>query len=365
MKKAKYVSLLALAVLLASCSAPMPAQTSAPAQTISQATAAATTSAAPTEEPMQYSIENTGLHLLKGVNLGDCLEAPNEGDWGHIIQKEWFEKIREAGFDHVRRPVSWSTHAAEEAPYAIDPVFQARVDEILGWALEQGLAVVLDIHHFNEYIADPDGQRARLCGIWANLAEHYKDMPDSVLFELLNEPNGKADFCANQDTAALIELIRKTNPVRWLIVDANHWANLTSIVNMKLPEDQRLIASVHMYEPFQFTHQGASWVEGSDAWLGTKWEGTDKEKQDITDLLNIVSSMQKKLGVPVYLGEFGAYSRADYGSRVRWTSFIARQCEKRGFGWAYWEFCSGFGVYDETVKQYDSGLLKALIPPGQ
>lgn len=313
---------------------------------------------------MPYSIVNTGLPLLRGVNLGDCLEAPNEGDWGHVIQKEWFAKIREAGFDHVRIPVSWSTHAAAASPYAIDPEFIARVDEVLGWALEQGLAAVLNIHHYNEYIADPDGQRERLYGIWANLAEHYKDMPESVIFELLNEPNGMADLCANRDAAALIERIRKTNPERWIIVDADHWANLPNIVDMKLPDDKRLIASVHLYEPFHFTHQGASWAIGSDAWLGTKWEGTDKEKQDIEDLFKIVSNMQRKLGVPVYLGEFGAYSKADYDSRLRWTDFIARQCEERGFGWAYWEFCANFGVYDSKTGQYDQGLLDALIPPG-
>jgi endoglucanase len=63
------------------------------------------------------------------------------------------------------------------------------------------------------------------------------------------------------------------------------------------------------------------------------------------------------------VGEFGAYYKAGHESRVRWTSFVARLCEQRGFGWGYWEFCSGFGVYDSVAKKYDQGLLDALIPP--
>jgi len=62
------------------------------------------------------------------------------------------------------------------------------------------------------------------------------------------------------------------------------------------------------------------------------------------------------------LGEFGSYFKADMASRGRWTGFIAREAEARGFAWIYWEFCSGFGIYDREAKQFYEPLLKALIP---
>lgn len=65
---------------------------------------------------------------------------------------------------------------------------------------------------------------------------------------------------------------------------------------------------------------------------------------------------------PLYLGEFGAYEKADLDSRVRWTNFVARESEKRNIPWAYWEFNSGFGVYDDFKKEWKVELLQALIP---
>jgi endoglucanase len=62
------------------------------------------------------------------------------------------------------------------------------------------------------------------------------------------------------------------------------------------------------------------------------------------------------------MGEFGAYSKAPHDSRIRWTDFVAREAERHGFAWAYWEFASGFGVYDPNAGLWREDLLKALIP---
>lgn len=360
----RHICLLTSILLLTSCSSvsKTPPQPSAgsPQNTVEQATPspeAAATAARPAP------LTDTGTVLHRGVNLGNCLEAPSEGAWGVKAQEPWFKAIKDAGFDHVRLPIRWSAHAGMEAPYELDKEFLKRVDDIIGWALAQDLAVIIDVHHYAEYCANPDKERQRLYGIWENLAEHYKDMPQSVFFEPLNEPNGLADSCFNKDAAELIKIIRKTNPDRWIIIDGVHWSNVPNITSMKLPKDNRLIASVHLYEPMKFTHQGAEWMEGYDKYLGMKWEGTDAENRQIDDLLNIAESMGKKLGVPVYIGEFGAYGKADHESRVRWTGYVARQCEKRGMAWGYWEFCSGFGIYTSSTKKFDKGLLGALIPP--
>jgi hypothetical protein len=66
---------------------------------------------------------------------------------------------------------------------------------------------------------------------------------------------------------------------------------------------------------------------------------------------------------PIFLGEFGAYSKGDMASRARWTAFIAREAEARGISRAYWEFCAGFGVYDPGLKRWNEPLLQALMPP--
>jgi endoglucanase len=76
-----------------------------------------------------------------------------------------------------------------------------------------------------------------------------------------------------------------------------------------------------------------------------------------------VAAWAAKQGVPLWLGEFGAYSKADMQSRINWTTFIREEAESRGISWAYWEFGSGFGVYDRAAQRWNEGLLRALILP--
>lgn len=118
----------------------------------------------------------------------------------------------------------------------------------------------------------------------------------------------------------------------------------------------------HCYDPFHFTHQGAEWVSGSRAWLGTTWQGTSSEEQAIIHDVDLAARWAEAHNRPIYLGEFGAYSKADMNSRALWTRFVARQAEERDMSWAYWAFCAGFGVYDRSKKAWNEPILEALIP---
>src|SRR5437660_11172198 len=93
--------------------------------------------------------------LGRGINLGNALEAPHEGDWGVRLKEEYFERIAAAGFDSVRIPVRWSAHAAEAPPYTIDEKFIERVDWTVDQALKRKLSVVLNMHHYDGMMDDP------------------------------------------------------------------------------------------------------------------------------------------------------------------------------------------------------------------
>lgn len=302
--------------------------------------------------------------LGRGVNLGDTLEAPKEGDWGVVAQEEYFDLIKEAGFDSVRIPVRWSAHADESAPYQIDPRFFARVDQVVDWALARDLQVVLNIHHYEQMATAPSAHRDRFLALWDQIAEHYKDYPSSLLFEPMNEPNSALDALLwNSIAADAVRAIRESNPDRNLVIGGASWNAYDQLQYLELPKDDlHILATFHYYLPFQFTHQNADWVEGSDAWAGTTWAGTDAERAEITRHFGEVADWAKAHNVPVLMGEFGAYSRADMDSRARWTDFVAREAEHHGFAWAYWEFCSGFGVYNKGVNRWNEPILKALIP---
>jgi len=317
----------------------------------------------PTSQPFPEAFD-AARALRRGVNLGNALEAPNEGEWGVILREEYFEVIHQAGFNSVRLPIRWNAHAAENAPYTIDPAFFARVDRLINWALRRDLVIIIDFHHYLELMADPPGHRERYLALWQQIAEHYQAYPPQVLFELMNEPNDKLDSAQwNAISEAALKIVRQSNPARNVIIGGASWNAYDQLQYLVLPAaDRHLIATFHYYNPFQFTHQGADWAEGSNAWLGTPWEATDAEKAAITGHFDQVAEWARAHNLPVLLGEFGAYSKAEMDSRARWTAFVAREAEKRGFAWSYWEFCAGFGVYDPVARVWREPLLKALIP---
>jgi len=156
--------------------------------------------------------------------------------------------------------------------------------------------------------------------------------------------------------------VRETNPKRDVIIGPVNWNAYDWVSTLDVPGDEHLIVTFHYYLPFQFTHQGAEWVDGSDPWLGTSWEATNAEKAEITGHFDSVAEWAKRKNVRILLGELGAYSKADIASRVRWTEYVRREAERHGFAWAYWEFGSGFGVYDPISKAWREDLLKVLIP---
>jgi endoglucanase len=302
--------------------------------------------------------------LARGVNLGNALEAPNEGEWGVVLEERYFQLIKEAGFTAVRIPVRWSAHASNKEPFAIDPTFMERVDWAVGQALQRGLAVVLNIHHYEEMMENPAGHRERFLSLWRQIAQHYRDCPAELFFELLNEPCGS--LTAELWDAILPEAIaavRASDPYRILIIGPGQWNAVGALESLQLPEEERgIIVTFHYYNPFQFTHQGAEWVQGSQAWLGTTWTGTPQQKNAIELELVRAKLWAEQHNRPLFVGEFGAYSKADMNSRALWTSFVARQAEKYGMSWCYWEFCAGFGVYDRNANDWHHPLLRALIP---
>jgi endoglucanase len=95
---------------------------------------------------------------------------------------------------------------------------------------------------------------------------------------------------------------------------------------------------------------------------GGTWTGPDAEKYAITKQLENAATWAKAHDRPIFLGEFGAFQEADMKSRARWTQFVAREAERLGFSWSYWEFCSGFGAYDQKTGAWREALKSALVP---
>ena len=307
--------------------------------------------------------------LGRGVNMGNALDAPSEGEWGFTLEEKYFQAAKDAGFNSVRIPVRWSAHALKEPPYTIDPNFMKRVDWAVNCALSRKMPVMLNVHHYLELFSDPNSHRERFLALWEQIAEHYKNYPEILILEPLNEPTGKLGAKEwNSLLKQAITVIRKSNPDRTIAI-ASAWSNtIDNLKSLEIPKDERnIIVTVHCYDPLEFTHQGAPWVtdRDSNAWLGTKWKGTDADKKPITRKFDFAAEWSKQHNRPINLGEFGSFNKADMDSRAIYTKFFADAAIERGFSFHYWQFDSDFAVYDTKTDTWIKPLLEALIPPKQ
>ncbi|PNY81281.1 glycoside hydrolase family 5 protein [Deinococcus koreensis] len=227
--------------------------------------------------------------LRRTINFGNMLEAPQEGEWGLKLEERFFDLARSAGFTAIRLPVRWNTRAGAQAPYTVDPAFFARVDWAVSQARRRNLAVILDFHHYEELMREPAAHRPRFLAIWGQVAAHYRNQGPEVLFEVLNEPNGKVEAVWNELQAQALAVIRKSNPRRVVIVGPVGWNSAERLGTLRLPADGHLIVTFHHYTPMEFTHQGTDfggparptgipWPAGglrpANGWANWSWDVT-------------------------------------------------------------------------------------------
>lgn len=301
--------------------------------------------------------------LGRGINLGNALEVPKGQNWGFTLKMEHFKVIKDAGFDHVRVPVRWSDYAAKSEPFTIDEAWFGRIDKVLDECEKQKLRVVLNVHHYEEMFSAPRGHFPRLKAIWKQLAARYAKRPETIYFELLNEPHeALTSEMWNEFTPQLLATVRETNPTRPVIIGPGMWNNVHEVKTLKLPEDKNLIITVHYYLPFDFTHQGAPWTEDRvRSLVDRRWPKDVGEETQLKKDFEAVAKWSKESGRPIYVGEFGAFEKAPLESRGQWTRAVAEESEKHGFSYAYWEFGAGFGAYDPKNRAWRKPILEALI----
>ena len=279
------------------------------------------------------------------------------------FQEKYFKLIKDAGFSSLRINLQAFRHMNPANGLALSDSWFDVLDWAMKHAQEQDLAVILDLHEFTPMGADPEANKEKFLSFWRQIAARYKDAPDSVYFEVLNEPSRKVTPALwNDYFRQALAIIRETNPTRAVVVGPAFWNSIDHLNELELPDgDRHLIVTVHYYTPMEFTHQGASWT-GQQNKLGVDWAGTPDELARLNGDFDKAQAWAKAHDRPIFLGEFGANDKGQMDARVRWTSAVARAAERRGWSWAYWQFDSDFILYDVPHDKWVEPILHALIP---
>lgn len=306
------------------------------------------------------SAATNSLPVGRCVNMGNHLEAPNEGDWGRRIADDDFAIIAKAGFNSIRLPVRWAGHAQTKAPYKIDPAFMARVEHVVVLARAAGLNVILNSHNYDDLHAHPARNVKRLAAIWGQVAERFAQQPrDHLWFEIENEPHDKL---TNKNLVATLlpalAAIRKTNPDRPVVIGGENWSGIDSLATLDLPDDANVVPTFHYYEPFDFTHQGATWVSPTPP-TGRVY-GSDADIERLTRDVAKVRNYIKRTGKTPFMGEFGANGPIPLDQRVTYQRTIRTAFDTTGIGVCAWGYTNTFPLYDSAAKAWVPGMQAAM-----
>ena len=305
-------------------------------------------------------------------------------------RKQKMADLAQAGFKTVRIPVCFGAWATLQPPYAWDAPDQLYApDSLVKWALANNLTVLVDLHHveFDKGLPGAD-TTARLVWLWQQIANRYKTTdPEKVLFELRNEPNGMTAATWRKQAETLIQTVRAIVPNHTLVVGFHDWNGRDAMLQSEPFADPNILYTFHFYDPFVFTHQGATWagqglpelkgvpfpatpglkISVPAAAKGTWVEGalTNYANEATYDVvyqrIGAAKAWSVAKGVPIFLGEFGSYNlNANPASRCQHAEAIYYALSKFQIPSAWWEWDGGFSMFGSNNTQIMPCMLNAL-----
>lgn len=301
--------------------------------------------------------------------------------------------IEKMGFDHCRLSIDAGPLLAWEEAGSETP-FMAELDRAIKGMLDDHLSVIIDIHPNSEFKAEllqgTDGV-SNFAALWGKLAAHFAPVdPEHVFFEILNEPEQNDPARWQDIQTTIVKAIRAVASANTIIASGAHWSGLQDLLALEPLSDKNVIYTFHDYEPFPFTHQGATW---SDPRVrperGIPYPSTpenvapkldeepslasqfflDQYGEDRWDAARIENSVafaakwSQLHHVPVYCGEFGVFrDYAPPAARVQWLHDMRVALERNHIGWAMWDYQGGFSVVTKNngVTTPDLDALHAL-----
>ena len=334
----------------------------------------------------------------KGVNLGGWL---SQCDYSldrleNFITEEDIAKIASWGADHVRLPFDFNILLDENGE--LKPDAFKYLDRAVEWAQKHGLNIILDLHKTMGYSFDPGEKEIGFfsnvkyqdifINLWKAVAARYKDYPDSIAYEILNEITDD-EFAEpwNKISRRAVEEIRKIAPRNYIIYGGIHNNSIKGLPLLEKPLDDRIVYTFHFYDPLIFTHQKAYWFDGmpADYYMTYPaptaeyvekskqfpekkvWEVFDGYTEDAVDARFLEFYMKEavefaeRMNAPLYCGEYGVIEVAPLEDTLRWHRDMRDTFDKLNIARSVWSYKEmDFGFVDEIRKPIYDELIKLI-----
>lgn len=342
-------------------------------------------------QPMRgLTAKELTAEMKTGWNLGNTLDA-NDGEtsWGNpVTTHEMIDEVAKAGFDVLRIPTTWEKHFVEgDSEYKIDEEWMNRVQEIVNYAFDNDMYVILNCHHETEWIKpamnEVDNILPKFSAMWKQIAERFKEYGDHLLFEGLNEPRiigGENEWGGGTEDGrkaldvlnqAFVDTVRATggnNETRALLIPSFAAAVTdAALQDMKIPDDPNIIISLHAYTPYDFTYSDGKDIFSYDESVGSS----------IDWVFGLIDKYFTSKDIPVIITEYGSVNKIEsfavvpnprYAENVKWVTRYLERAKESGIPCVWWDngthFGSGelFGIFNrEELSWYTPDLIEAIM----
>ena len=354
----------------------------------------------------------------RGINIGNVLSAPIEGNWAPVLEQTYIQDIATVGFKTVRIPMDFfglrtsgdtsiyssaagtaGSYTGTASDYVVSSIYLDRVEEVITWGLDEGLVVILDVHGaklkeefldtFDQAYAPalytyPDSAKRaadndKFRAIWAQIADRLKDYDYNLVFEVVNEPYFRlSESEMNVLNTDVIDIVRNSggnNTYRNIIITGggkNSWEAPMQITASILSGDSYLIPTFHYYLPFKFTSSSRDNVNDVETW------GSAADKNTVDNHFEQVQTWAQNNSVPILLGEFGAdntcgydyinevcgsYGGPENASRVAYHEYLAEKAIALGFAFTAWDAGdkSNKTIYKVSDRTWVEDVKEALL----
>jgi len=337
----------------------------------------------------------------RGVNLTNWFQttSPRQIQFSKYTRQD-FENIKSLGCDAIRLPINLFYMAGSKPAYTIDPLFFEFLDQAVSWAQELHMYLLIDNHSSDDIASLNPDLESLLSTVWTQMAVHYKDKSQYILYEIMNEPHGLTTQVWGRIQQTAITAIRNVDATHTIIVGPSNWNSYNELSLLPVYTDPNLLYTFHFYDPFIFTHQGATWPVPSmgslanvpfpynaaamptvpsdlvGTWVAGSMvnymnEGTVAK---VHALIDIAVAFKTSRNVNLYCGEFGVYNQnSNDADRSYWYSEMRKYLELKGIAWTTWDYQGGFGLFKKGSNEqfnYDLNIplvqgLGLIAPPQQ